>query len=357
MGMFYIAGIGLAVFIEFLLVSKKDKSTPDMVLTVWMFFILVHLFLLYLYFTGDAYNLPFLLGTELPLPLLQGVFLFIYTCHLTNQLPERLYQRLLHFLPAGLMYVYLITFFVLPADQKVEVYRHQGAGYGVFNTIRHVVISISGVFYVAWTAVLLRKHRHTIRDRFSDLHRVNLLWLQILTVGMGGVWFLALFFHSEPLTMAGMVIFIFLIGFFGVRQGTIFAQTTADESEQKRKYPKSGLTEDAARTLHESLIRLMIEEAAYKKSDLSITDVAAKLGVHPNYLSQVINQRENKNFYDFVNTYRIEEFKRLLEQQKHQQFTLLSLAYDCGFNSKSSFNRYFKKATGKTPSEYTATAS
>ena len=80
--------------------------------------------------------------------------------------------------------------------------------------------------------------------------------------------------------------------------------------------------------------------------------MAAKLGVHPNYLSQVINQRENKNFYDFVNTYRVAEFKRLISMPRNQHLTLLSVAFDCGFNSKSSFNRYFKKATGQTPSEY-----
>jgi AraC-like DNA-binding protein len=84
---------------------------------------------------------------------------------------------------------------------------------------------------------------------------------------------------------------------------------------------------------------------------------STKLGVHPNYLSQIINQKEKKNFYDFVNTYRFEEFKKLIAQQKNQQYTLLSLAYDCGFSSKSSFNRYFKKATGQTPSEYTTAVS
>jgi AraC-like DNA-binding protein len=96
----------------------------------------------------------------------------------------------------------------------------------------------------------------------------------------------------------------------------------------------------------------MTEEALYKKSDLSITELSSRLGVHANYLSQIINQKEKKNFYDFVNTYRFEEFKRLIAQQKNQQYTLLSLAFDCGFSSKSSFNRYFKKATGQTPSAY-----
>jgi AraC-like DNA-binding protein len=66
----------------------------------------------------------------------------------------------------------------------------------------------------------------------------------------------------------------------------------------------------------------------------------------------VINQREGKHFYDFVNTYRIEEFKEMIAARKNLQFTLLSIALDCGFSSKTSFNRYFKKATGQTPSEY-----
>jgi AraC-like DNA-binding protein len=125
-----------------------------------------------------------------------------------------------------------------------------------------------------------------------------------------------------------------------------------DGDEQKKKYPKSGLTEEASEKLHQALINLMTENALYKKSELSIDDLSSKLGIHPNYLSQIINQKEKKNFYDFVNTYRVEEFKRLIGMPRNQHLTLLSVAYDCGFNSKSSFNRYFKKATGQTPSEY-----
>jgi AraC-like DNA-binding protein len=156
------------------------------------------------------------------------------------------------------------------------------------------------------------------------------------------------------LILAGVVVFVFLIGFFGVRQAVIFTPVRLAEyaGEQKKKYPKSGLTEEASTKLHQSLIQLMTENALYKKSDLSISDLSSKLVVHPNYLSQIINQKEKKNFYDFVNTYRFEEFKRLIAMKKNQQYTLLSLAYDCGFSSKSSFNRYFKRATGQTPSEY-----
>jgi AraC-like DNA-binding protein len=357
MRMFFVAGIGIAVFIEFLLISKKNKSAPDQILTLWMFLVLVHLFLSYIYFTEDVYGFPFLLGIDLPVPLLHGVFLYFYVSSLTEQLPESRKVLILHLVPASLMYMYLVTFFSLPAEQKIQVYRNHGAGYELFNVLRWYAIALSGIFYVTWSAVLLRKHRNTIRDQFSHLEKVNLQWLQILTFGLGGIWFLVIFFRNEMLVMAGMVIFIFLIGFFGVRQADIFTpdQLPADIDEQKKKYPKSGLTEEVSGELHQQLKRLMTEDALYRKSDLSINDLSAKLDVHPNYLSQIINQKEKKNFYDFVNTYRLEEFKRLIAMQKNQQFTLLSLAYDCGFSSKSSFNRYFKRATGQTPSEYSAT--
>jgi AraC-like DNA-binding protein len=353
-GMFFVAGIGIGVFIEFLLISKKNKSTPDLILTLWMFLIVIHQFVLYIFITGDVYNFPFLLGIEHPLPLLHGVFLYLYVSFLTNHVPEKKGVLLLHFVPAALMYLYLTTFFILPADQKIEVYRNHGAGHELFMVVKRYAITLSGLLYVAWSALLLRKHRNNIRDQFSDLEKVNLQWLRILTYGLGGIWFLVIFFRSDVLVLAGIVVFVFLMGFFGVRQVEIFrpAQLPAEESEQRKKYPKSGLTEEVSAKLHQALIQLMTEGAPYRKSDLSINDLASTLGVHPNYLSQVINQKEKKNFYDFVNTYRFEEFKRLIALQKNQQYTLLSLAYDCGFSSKSSFNRYFKKATGQTPSEY-----
>lgn len=354
MQMFFVAGIGIAVFIEILLISKKNKSGSDKILTVWMFLILVHLFLFYLFFTRDIFTFPLLLGIEQPLPLLHGVFLYLYVASLTKQLPEKRLLALLHFLPAALMCAYLATFFVLSSEQKIAIYKNRGAGYETFNMLKSYAYSLSGLFYVIWSTILLKRHQRNIRDQFSTLEKVNLQWLQILTFGLGGIWFLVIFFGTDALIFSGVVVFIFLIGFFGIRQADIFARGSAatEDNEPREKYQKSGLTEDASEELHTELKRLMTDEALYKNSDLSISDLATKLGVHPNYLSQVINQREMKNFYDFVNAYRIEEFKRLIGLQKNRQFTLLSLAHECGFSSKTAFNRSFKKATGLTPSEY-----
>lgn len=75
-----------------------------------------------------------------------------------------------------------------------------------------------------------------------------------------------------------------------------------------------------------------------------MSDLARQLDIHPNYISQVINSVEQKNFYDFINEHRVEEFKQLVSLPENQHFTLLALAFECGFNSKTSFNRNFKKA-------------
>lgn len=355
--MIYVAGIGIAVLIELLLLSKRNKSGSDKILTLWMSVILLHLCLFYLVYTGKAYDYPILLGTEQPLPLLHGVFLYFYVSSLTGQLPRKRNLLAFHFLPAGAAYGYLVTFFVLPAEKKIDIYSSRGAGYDVFGMVMLVAITLSGVVYVAWSAFLLKRHERNIRDHFSDLQQVNLLWLRILTFGMGGIWILVALRMDDSLIYAAVVLFVFLIGFFGARQANIFthSRSVPEANPEQQKYQKSGLSEEASDELHQELTRLMTEELLYKKGDLSIDDLAAKIGIHPNHLSQVINQKEKKNFYDFVNGYRIEEFKRLIALQKNRQFTLLALAYDCGFSSKTSFNRCFRRSTGQTPSQYAAT--
>jgi AraC-like DNA-binding protein len=90
----------------------------------------------------------------------------------------------------------------------------------------------------------------------------------------------------------------------------------------------------------------------FTNSELNLSELATRLNIYPNYLSQTINEREGVNFYDYVNNLRIEEFKRLILIPENQKYTFLALAFDCGFNSKSAFNRFFKKSTGLSPSEY-----
>jgi YesN/AraC family two-component response regulator len=120
----------------------------------------------------------------------------------------------------------------------------------------------------------------------------------------------------------------------------------------KIKYEKSGLDEEKADKIYQQLVGCMHTQKLFTDSELTLGVLAKNLEIHPNHLSQVVNSYEGKNFYDYINSQRVEEFKKLAPQPANRNYTLLSLAYECGFNSKTSFNRNFKKATGVSPSEW-----
>jgi AraC-like DNA-binding protein len=373
--MFYLGGVGLAFFLNLLLLSKSRKTLADKILACWLFIITLHLLLFY-FRKAELY--PQLLASDFPLPLVHGPLLYLYTLALTNRL-RSLKTFLLHFLPAVAVLVYIIPFFALPVEQKVSVFNNQGAGYEMFNLIRISAINISGVAYVILSSITLKKHRSYIKYQFSSTEKINLDWLQYLVYWIAAIWILVIIGNDVYIFIA-TVLFIIFIGFFGIRQVGIFHSpapasgdieepgivikekindgpevTVSESSVEKRKYQKSGLNADSSENLHRHLEAVMNNEKIFRESELSLTDLALRLNTQPNYLSQVINEREGKNFYDYINTLRIEEFKRIASSPESRKYTLLALAQECGFNSKSSFNRYCKKVTGKSPSEFMQT--
>jgi AraC-like DNA-binding protein len=117
-------------------------------------------------------------------------------------------------------------------------------------------------------------------------------------------------------------------------------------------YEKSGLTEAQAAEYEKKLLRLMDEKKPYRNCYLTLQDLADELSISTHNLSQVINKRLGKNFYDFVNGYRVEDVKRRLLDPRFQHLKILALGLEAGFNTKSTFNAFFKKHTGLTPSDY-----
>src|SRR5690554_6403850 len=98
--------------------------------------------------------------------------------------------------------------------------------------------------------------------------------------------------------------------------------------------------------------KFIIANRPYLDSDLTLPKLAKDLNVTTHHLSQVINEMHGKNFFNFINKYRVAEVKRKIEDPKYKNYSLLGIAYESGFNSKSAFNRVFKSLTGKTPSQY-----
>lgn len=122
--------------------------------------------------------------------------------------------------------------------------------------------------------------------------------------------------------------------------------------KSRKKYERSGLKEEEAKKILSSLLQYMDEEKPYLDSNLTIYDIAKDLEISRHYVTQVINQKLNKNFYTFINEYRIKEFKNRLANPENGHIKIMALAFESGFNSKSSFNTIFKQLEQITPSEY-----
>jgi AraC-like DNA-binding protein len=127
---------------------------------------------------------------------------------------------------------------------------------------------------------------------------------------------------------------------------------TPENGEEKEKYKRSGLKEEDAEIYLKRLLSFMEQEKPYLDAELTIQDLSAKINISKHHLTQILNNHLGKNFFTFVNEYRIDEVKRKLADPAFDHLTILGIAFDCGFNSKSSFNNIFKQYTGYTPSEY-----
>lgn len=364
--MIYIIGIAITFFLSFILLTKKGKSGADKILFAWLCVIFAHLLLFSIISSKEYLKFPYLLGFEIPLPLLHGPFLFLYSGALTTGHLDRR-KMFLHFLPFAIGFIATFPFLVLNPERKILVYQNEGEGYETISTIIFIGIVLSGIAYIILSLRVLVNHKKRIKDNFSSIEKINLQWLFRLILGLSCIWIL-IFFADDEIIFLSVVLFVAFIGYFGIKQVGIFTNqqvlelSSANEynefaelsvaAPEISKYDKSALSGSQLKAIHGELVQLMKQKELFLTPELTLTMVAEELKIHPNTLSQVINSVEQKNFFDYVNTLRIEEFKQRIAKQEHQKYTLLSLAYECGFNSKTSFNRNFKNLTGKSPSEY-----
>jgi AraC-like DNA-binding protein len=382
--MLYLSGIILSFFLAFLLITKRNKTNADYILFAWMSVTGFHLFTFYLFYTHQYLNFPTLVVLGFPLPLAHGPFLYLYTSRQTSPFPFNK-KQLLHFTPVILSYLAFTSFYIMPFEQRVEVMKHKGQGFEMTLLLHRFAIYISGTIYTVLSLIRLLKYRKNLVHQFSNTDKINFNWLLYLIIWMMVIWMVVLIMHNDRWIYAAVSLFVLWIGYFSIRQVQVFRYDNSypqdetafktgsldekssvdnvenitepdipatNQNQENVKYQKSPLSEKDVSMIYERLKQCMNEKKPFINPDLTLNDLAKSLEVHPNHLSQVINSNEHKNFYDLINEKRIQEFIQLISQSSSQKYTLMALAYDCGFNSKASFNRNFKKYTGVTPSDY-----
>ncbi|MCA9732697.1 MAG: helix-turn-helix transcriptional regulator [Deferribacteres bacterium] len=365
-------GIFLAFFLSLLLATKKNKNLSDILLAIWLFIIGIHLTSYSIYSLGYWEKYPHLVGVTLPVPLLHGPMLFLYTLYSLRNDRKLRKQDYLHFAPAFLFYLYMCRFyFFYSAEQKILVDKGLIDDFAIFSVVALISFILSGLTYPVVSYIQLGKYKKLLDDNFSYDGRMSLEWLQNSILGVGLLYLVVAIisllregiglhfsFNADYIIYSIIILFVFSIGFFGIRQQHLFSANSTYEGDligqdkPAGDYKKSGLKPEVAKEIHQRLLNVMSQKKLYTNPQLTLSDLAQGIDVSVNHLSQVINQYEKVNFHDFVNKYRIDEF--IKNATRNKEFSLLAHAYDAGFNSKSSFNSVFKKHNGMTPSKYIA---
>lgn len=368
------AGLGIGVLMFLLLLFKRNKNQGDFLFLGWILVILGQIaFYEITIFRFEIYGLWAIL--TFGLPMLGAPLLFLYILALTGH-HVSWKPMVLHL---GVYVLYVVLFFILQRIDNLDLKAVNGYIKLAENPPQWmqyyaIPLAISGLTYCVWDLLLLKRHRRTIVALFSFDEEINLNWVSYVVYSYLVLFVLASFlifgaiqFQLFPIenafTLVGITLSIMLIafGFYGFRQTAIFSNIDPQAIpslnfdsgiSEKTPYSKSGLTPEKIKSLASRLTEHLETQKPYLNEDLNLALLAEQNEIPQSHLSQIINQHFQMNFYDFVNKYRIEEAKQKLASADFAHLSILGIAFDCGFKSKSSFNRYFKKYTGVSPSAF-----
>ncbi len=358
----FLLGSAQGIFIAVVLFNKPGNKTANKLLAFLLISYSAFIAESALSGTEIASHFPHLLGLAAGVVFLIPPLHYFYARCLISSSFVFSKKDLLHLLPFLAFYAYnLFPYYLQSGAYKIEyIQNFDIAGKPPVLVFFNWLVLAQGVTYMLFTLKLLKKHALNIKDIFSSIQKVSLNWLRNITLMTLALWIVGIIAEIiqtfDPATTTDLSvpvlvsIFIYTMGYMGLRQPEIFSER--EEPKDSIKYKRSGLSEDKAITLKNNLTHLMNSEKPFIDSQLRLSELAKMLSTSPNHLSQVINDHMQQNFFDFINYYRIEEAKQLLMDTASAQFTLLAIANDVGFNSKSAFNSAFKKHTLITPSQF-----
>ncbi|MGB1247307.1 MAG: helix-turn-helix domain-containing protein [Chitinophagales bacterium] len=370
----YYIGIAQAMFVAFIMLTKKEKQGSDFVLIIWLLTIAFKLLVrLTSIEHGDFFDDQFAISL---IPLTFGPFLFLYTKYLMYHRFFFTSKDYLHFVPFVVFTVLYFLFFAGKLSFEAGDLL-QTDGYVIPRLIYGSAFLISVFYYGFLTLYILNRYRKSWLNRFStDSAKSKLNWLYFLSF-----FFIASYIIYTLLGICNIVaennnfdilyisdicltMLIFSISYFGITQPHLYSvvpddeeKTVAEEKEtddlnQKEKYQNSTLSEDVKTTYIDQIFAYMQSEKPYLNPELTVQDLSKQLNISRHHLTEILNNDLGKNFFTFINEYRVNEVKRRLLDEKFSHLTIVAIAFDSGFNSKSTFNSIFKQQTELTPSKW-----
>lgn len=361
-----LVGLSLSIFFVIILILKKDKVLKDFFLIGFFLCIGCELLYRFLIFSNSCYYHSRLVLLDIIYWAVFGPVLLFYIKSVITKRLQFKFADLFHLLPLIISLVTVSDYIFNKSDYN-SFYHFYNLQTGIFKAGLNVW-EFSSPVYLIFGLIILFQHKKNAKNYFSNIEKKELTWLFLLTIGFTlfiyityALW---IFTHFFPLSLSLELLtialsgYVFVLGVYGYKQESIFHENTSKFHEENqsfskpRSYQKIVLDPIERESINQKLMILMEQGKPYLKSEITISDLAGKIGVSVFKLSRVINEDHNRNFFDFINNYRVNEVKQLLGSTKNSGEKIESIAYDCGFNSKSSFYSIFKKQTNLTPTEY-----
>ncbi len=358
--------VSQACLLIFILLTLKKNRRANIFFALFIFILSSIFFSMFLHANEYIPRISLLTHLSVPAISVIGVLIYFYTSLMTGRIEKFRFKSLSHFL----IYVFMViisfvSFILLPYEREkyIRIVAFVVIGTGLANSLVYIIISFEG----------LRKYYSQVKSYFSDIEKYDMNWLVKLTL-LSLLFFLIWNFEfwltsfgiieRNPLSMlAGILlltVIIYATAYYLINKPDTIKETKEmlDElkeenvRKEKEKYAKQNIDEIKRKEYLNNIREYMEKNKPYLNENINIKELASLMNIPSHHLSIVINDTLNMNFYKFINEYRIKEAIRIFEDPTNSDANILSVAYSCGFNSKSTFNSVFKNFTGQTPSEY-----
>jgi AraC-like DNA-binding protein len=355
-------GISQSFFAGLLISTKKPFNTANRLMAAWLFLICIEMIFALINSTViEMYSFPFITFTYGPL-------LYLYIKFMTSPDKKFNWLSLLHFIPFIVFFTISVIFRYEPLVRDLRSFFRPDKFISL-RIIYSVSFFLSITVYSVLSFVEINRHQKNLKNLVSfTSQKITLNWLKILAISfylayfilfiLGGLNMIGNFIPFDPyfVIFGFIAAFSMAYSFYGIKQPVIFGEVVRpvanNEKKEAEKYTRSGLKEVQAEKYLNELLTYMETNKPFLDNDLTINDLSEKTGIARHHITQVLNEKYKRNFFTFINEYRVKEVMERFNEHKFNNYTILAIALDSGFNSKTTFNSFFKSQTGLTPSEY-----
>lgn len=310
---------------------------------------------------------PHFYGVSTSFTLLFFPLMFLYIKSYLYKSARRFSKGLIHYIPALAYVIIFMPFFLKSGAEKVEMLKHGFSPWIVrLQGILNIVIILQGIIYSVLSLRALHHFQYFRKRKLTMRQTQSVKWLQFFVIANIFLWIIGASgavteildisypFNPFNIFYLGLTVLTIVISTFTIIRPKLFAmeEDVISLLVEQKPVEESISDEEKEQRDYDYLQEYIAKEKPFLKNDLKMKDLVDGTGLSNKRITDLLNSKFEQSFFDLVNEYRTKEAIRLIQEGFHKKHTLPHLAEEAGFNSKTTFNRIFKKYTGHTPSEY-----